>query len=75
MVKICGNSIYKLLHLIFRASLDQEIFPRCWKIANVAPIYKKITNNQSRTTDQFLFFQYAGKCSKDCFVTKYFLFH
>ena len=41
MLKICGDSIYKPLHLIFRASLDQGTFPLCWKKANVVPIYKK----------------------------------
>ena len=41
MPKICGDSIYKPLHLIFRASLDQGTFPVCWKKANVLPIYKK----------------------------------
>ena len=40
-VKICGNSVCKPLHLIFRASLDQGILPLCWKKANVVPIYKK----------------------------------
>ena len=29
MVKICGDSIYKPLRLIFRASLDQSTFPLC----------------------------------------------
>ena len=41
MLKICGDSIYKPLHLIFRASLDQGTFPLRWKKANVVPIYKK----------------------------------
>ena len=41
MLKTCGDSIYKLLHLIFRASLDQGNFPLCWKKANIVPIYKK----------------------------------
>ena len=41
MVKICGYSIYKPLHLTFRASLDQGTFPLFWKKANVVPTYKK----------------------------------
>ena len=45
MLKICGDSIYKPLHLIFRASLDQGTFPLCFKKANVR-IYKKTTNNK-----------------------------
>ena len=31
MLNHCGGSIYKLLRLIFRACLDQEIFPLCRK--------------------------------------------
>ena len=31
MLKICGDSIYKPLHLIFSASLDQGTFRLCWK--------------------------------------------
>ena len=41
MLKIFGDSIYKPLHLVFRASLDQRTFPLCWKKANVVPTYKK----------------------------------
>ena len=41
MLKICGDSIYKPLNLIFRASLDQGTFLICWEKANVVPIYKK----------------------------------
>ena len=50
-LNICGDSIYKPLRLLFRASLDQGTFPLCWKKANVAPIHKKTT----------IVFQHAGK--------------
>ena len=46
MLNIWRDSIYKHLHLMFRASLDQGAFPLCWKKANVAPIHKK-TDKQS----------------------------
>ena len=41
MLKICRDSIYKPLRLIFRASLDRGTFPLCWKKASVVPIHKK----------------------------------
>ena len=41
ILKICGHPIYKPLHLIFPASLDQGTFSLCCKKANVVPIYKK----------------------------------
>ena len=33
MLKVCGDSIYKTLHLIFTASLDQGTLPLCRKKA------------------------------------------
>ena len=41
MLNICGDSIKKLLGLIFRACLEREIFPQNWEKANVVPIHKK----------------------------------
>ena len=38
MLKLCGDSVYKPLRLIFRACLDQGIFPLCWKKATSRPI-------------------------------------
>ena len=46
MLNICGDSIKKLLGLIFRACLEHEIFPQNWEKANVVPIHKKTTSNQ-----------------------------
>ena len=41
MLKICEDSIYKPLGLIFRAYLAHWVFPQNWKKANVVPIHKK----------------------------------
>ena len=41
MLKICGDSNYKPLGLIFRACLEHRVFPQNWKKANVLPIHKK----------------------------------
>ena len=41
MLKICDYSIVKPLILIFNNSLNQGIFPKPWKQANVTPIHKK----------------------------------
>ena len=41
MLKICGDSIYKPLGLIFRACLEHRVFPQNWKRANVVPVHKK----------------------------------
>ena len=41
MVKICDDSICKLLKLIFQSCLESDKFPSEWKKANVVPIHKK----------------------------------
>ena len=41
VLKICGDSINKLLALIFRASLEHGVFLQNWKKANVVSIHKK----------------------------------
>ena len=41
MVKLCGESIYKPLNLIFKSCLEIGQFPSDWKKANVVPVVKK----------------------------------
>ena len=48
MLKICGDSIYKPLGLIFRACLEHRVFPQNWKKANVVPIQKKNKAKQKK---------------------------
>ena len=45
MLKICRDSIYKPLGLIFRACLEHRVFPQNWKRANVVPVHKKTISN------------------------------
>ena len=39
-LKVCGDSVYKPLCLIFMTSLDQGTFSLCWKKTNFVPIHK-----------------------------------
>ena len=41
MLKLCGESIYKPLNLIFKSCLETGQFPSGWKKANVVPVFKK----------------------------------
>ena len=41
MLKICSNSIYKPLPLIFRSCIENWKFPFEWRKANVVPVHKK----------------------------------
>ena len=41
MLKICGDSVYKPLEMIFRPTLLTGVFPSEWKKGNI-PVYRKI---------------------------------
>ena len=41
MLKICRNSIYRSLELIFNGFLANEIFPSDWKKGNIVPVHQK----------------------------------
>ena len=41
MIKLCGGSVYKPLEMIFKSSINQDIFPAERKKADVVPVYKK----------------------------------
>jgi len=41
MLKGVAKSISKPLAVIFNRSITESLFPDCWKIANVVPIFKK----------------------------------
>ena len=47
MLKLCGDSIWKLLEIIFKNCLKEGIFPDEWKKANIVPIHKKKMINKS----------------------------
>ena len=41
MLKLCDESIYKPLNLIFESWLETGQFPSDWKKANVVSVFKK----------------------------------
>ena len=41
MLKICGNSLCRLLELILNDCLANGIFPSDWKQGNIVPVHKK----------------------------------
>ena len=56
------DSIKVILFKIFKASLEEAVFPEKLKIAKVIPVFKKVIKKILKTTDQFLFFQFFPKC-------------
>ena len=51
-----------ILVKIFKAYLEEAVFPEKLKIAKVIPVFKKVIKKILKTTDQFLFFQFFPKC-------------
>ena len=41
MLKICGDSVYEPLEIIFRQALLTGVFPSEWKKGNIVPVHKK----------------------------------
>ena len=69
MLKLCDDSIYKPLELIFKTCLRNGRFPLEWKKANVVPIHKKGDKQTIKTTVQFHFYLFVGKYLNACFMT------
>ena len=47
ILKECAISLSEPLARLFNLSLAQGVFPSCWKIANVIPIFKKESKNNA----------------------------
>ena len=45
MIQLCGKAICLPLHIIFNNIITKGIFPDQWKMANVTPVHKKVTNS------------------------------
>ena len=42
---MCNKTLICPLKLIFKASIQEVVFPDCWKKPNVVPIHKKGSKN------------------------------
>ena len=56
------DSLKVILFEIFKASLEEAVFPEKLKIEKVIPVSKKVIKKMLKTTNQFLFFQFFPKC-------------
>ena len=70
MVKICGESIYKPLEIIFRQAFLTGVFSSERKKGNIVPVHKKVTSKILKIIVQSLCFRFAVKSLKDQFLTK-----
>ena len=39
MIKMCGKTLVYPLKLIFNTSIEEVVFPGCWKKTNVVPTH------------------------------------
>ena len=65
MFKICGDSVYETLEIIFRQALLTGVFPSEWKKGNIAPVHKKVASKISKIIVQFLSIRFVVKSLKD----------
>ena len=59
MIKICDKTLVYPLKLILIASIQEGVFPDCWKKANVVPIHQKGSKNLLKSMDQLAFHQFS----------------
>ena len=61
MVKMFDKTLVYPLKLIFRAFIQEGVFPDCWKKANVVPIHKKEIKNLIKNYRPISFLPIFGK--------------
>ena len=61
MLKLCGESIYKALNLIFKSRLKTGQFPPEWKKANVVPVFKKGDKHLAKNFRRIFLLPITGK--------------
>ena len=59
MLKLCGESIYKTLNLIFKSCLETDQFPSDWKKA--VPVFKKSEKRLSKNYRPIFLLPIIGK--------------
>ena len=52
LLKLSSSIVGPSLAYIFKSCIDAEIFPKEWKIAKVAPLFKIGSKPELRTSDQ-----------------------
>ena len=70
MLKLCGESIYKPLNLIFKSCLETDQFPPDWKKANVVPFFKKGDKQLLKNYRPMSLLPIIGKILKGNFIIK-----
>ena len=78
MIKSADTSLVTPLMIIFTNCLRQGLFPEIWKCENIVPVHKKNEKEMEKViTDQFLFYKFLGKLSKNSCTILYthILFH
>jgi hypothetical protein len=46
LVKDLKDELTEPIYILLKNSIEESVFPNCWKQANVIPIYKKGNKNQ-----------------------------
>ena len=68
---MCDRTLLYPLKHVFKASIEEDVFPYYWKKANVVPIHKKEIKNLLKTIDQLAFFNFLVKYTKESFLKSF----
>ena len=74
MIKLCGNSIFKPLSIIFNDCVNECKFPHEWKKLTLYLYIRKETNSVWKTIGQSLYSLFLVKFLNVSFITKCFTF-
>ena len=70
LLRDCASVLSGPLTKIFNLSLSSQKYPRPWKTAKTRPVYKTVTEETSKTTDRFVYYQISVRSlRKLCLVS------
>ena len=49
ILNFCADSLYKPLTKLFNYSLRKGVYPSCWNISNICPVYKNKGENSEKS--------------------------
>ena len=70
MLKVCGDSIWVSLEVIFKQALLTGVFLLNGKMEILFPFIKRVRNKILKIIAQFLYFRFVVKYLKDLLLTK-----
>ena len=68
---MCDKTLVYPLKLIFKVFIQEDVFPDCWKKANIVPIHEKESKNLLKNYRQISLLPIFGKIRKESFLKSF----